>query len=140
MKFDQFKNIFIQNVCRKWGRQTSSKPPLFFKKSLIWSWNRWSAPSFQYILVVLDLNIQWEQTVWNFSLSICDFSRKHSSLYILLSLLLEISGNICIVIVCFPVFDVTNFQSYLSFIIKLFSYMAKKSEQKCKYLENEKSF
>ena len=46
----------------------------------------------------------------------------------------------CIVIVWFPVWDVINFEIYLSFRIKPFSYMNKKSEQKMKYLKNEKSF
>ena len=45
----------------------------------------------------------------------------------------------CIVIVWFPVWDVINFEIYLSFRIKPFYYMNKKSEQKMKYLKNEKS-
>ena len=45
-----------------------------------------------------------------------------------------------IVIVCYPVCDVINFEIYLSFLTKPFSYMTKYSEQKFKYLKNEKSF
>ena len=51
-------------------------------------------------------------------------------------LFFKISGNICIVIVCFPVCDVINFGIYLSFLIKSLSCMTKKSGQ----LTNEKSF
>ena len=36
--------------------------------------------------------------------------------------------------------DVINFEINLSFFNKPFSYMNKKSGQKCKYLKNEKSF
>ena len=57
-----------------------------------------------------------------------------------LSLLLEILGYMCIVIICCPVCDVIYFQINLSFLIKPFFYITKKSGQKCKYLKNEKSF
>ena len=57
-----------------------------------------------------------------------------------LSLLLEISGNMCIVIVCYPVCDIMSFKIYLSFLIKPFFCMGKKSELKFKYLKNGKSF
>ena len=53
-----------------------------------------------------------------------------------LSLLLEILGNICIVIICCPVCDVINFG--INLLIKLFFYRTKISRQK--YLKNEKSF
>ena len=43
-------------------------------------------------------------------------------------------------IVCYPVYDVIKFEFYVCFLIKLFSYLAKTSEQKLKYLMNEKSF
>ena len=51
MKFGQLIeyskiNIFLQNLCRKWGKQTSSKPFLKKKKkkrSLIWGEGKWSA-------------------------------------------------------------------------------------------------
>ena len=60
------------------------------------------------------------------------------------SLLLEILGNICIVIVYCPVFDVVNFEINLSFLIKPFfdisTFLTKKSGKTCKYLKNEKSF
>ena len=45
-----------------------------------------------------------------------------------------------IVIICFPVCDVIGFEIKLNFLIKPFFHLIKKSEQKCKYLKNEKSF
>ena len=47
-----------------------------------------------------------------------------------LPLLLEISGNKSIAIVFYPVCDVINVEIYLSFLIKLFSYMIRQSEKK----------
>ena len=57
-----------------------------------------------------------------------------------LPILLEISGNIWIKIVCILVCDIISFEIYISFHIKPFSYMTKNSEQKLKYLKNKKSF
>ena len=77
-----------------------------------------------------------------------DFSRKlFPMLYsinwpnfiVWVPLFLEISSNICIVIVSFPVFDVTNFEIYLKFLIKVFSYVIKKSEEKLKYPKIDRS-
>ena len=56
------------------------------------------------------------------------------------SLLLEILGNMCILIACFPGRDVINFETNLILLVKLFFYMTKKSRQKFKYPENEKGF
>ena len=52
----------------------------------------------------------------------------------------EILVNMCIVIICFPVYDTMNFEINLSFLIKPFFNMTKKSGQKCNYLKKEKSF
>ena len=57
-----------------------------------------------------------------------------------LPLLLEIFGNMCITIVSEPVWDVIEFEINLIFLIKPFRYITKKSRQKLKYLDNEKSF
>ena len=57
-----------------------------------------------------------------------------------LPFLLEMFGNMCIVIICFPVCNVINFEINLNLFIKLFFYLTKKSRQKCNYLKNEKSF
>ena len=45
-------------------------------------------------------------------------------------LLLELLNNICIVIICFPVCDVINFEINFGFLIKPFSYMTKNVETK----------
>ena len=57
-----------------------------------------------------------------------------------LSLFLEILGNMCTAIVCFPHCDVINFEINLIFLTKQFFYMNKNSRQKFKYHDNEKSF
>ena len=51
---------------------------------------------------------------------------------------LEIFGNMYIVIICFLVCDIISFEIKLSFLIKPFSYMTKKSGRKLKYLQNKK--
>ena len=57
-----------------------------------------------------------------------------------LPLPLAIFGNMHIVIVYFPGCQGINFEINLIFSIKPFFYMTKKSRQKLKCLENEKSF
>ena len=47
-----------------------------------------------------------------------------------LSLLLEIFGNMYIIVICFPVHDVITFESNLNFLIKPFSYMTEKIRTK----------
>ena len=78
-----------------------------------------------------------------------DFTRKTflklcsinwPNFFVWLSLFLEILSNMCIAIVCFAGCDAINLEIDLIFLIKLFSYMAKKPRQNFKYLENEKSF
>ena len=46
----------------------------------------------------------------------------------------------CIAIVCLPDCDAMTFEINLIFLIKPILYMNKKSKQKFKYFENEKSF
>ena len=79
----------------------------------------------------------------------CDFSRKiFLMLYSInwpnlidsLPLILEILGNMCIVIICCPAYDVINFEINHSLLIQPFFYIAKKPGQKCKILKSEKSF
>ena len=78
-----------------------------------------------------------------------DFSRKiflmlHSinwpHFVVRLSLLVEISGSMCIVIICYPVCDVMSLEIFLSYLNKTFFCMTKKSEQKFKYRKKDKSF
>ena len=47
-------------------------------------------------------------------------------------------GNMCIAIICFPGFDVINFEINLIFLIEPFFYISKKLRQKFKYLRNKK--
>ena len=55
-----------------------------------------------------------------------------------LPLFLEILGNMSIVIIYCPVCDVINFEINLNFLIKSFSYMTKKWEQKMQIPREEK--
>ena len=49
------RNISLQKVCQKWGRETSSRTPFIFWKSLIWGKSKWSAAYFWHILIALNL-------------------------------------------------------------------------------------
>ena len=69
--------------------------------------------------------------VWLYSISWCNF-------IVWLLLLLEILGNMCIAIVCFPSCDVIFLN--LTFPIKLFFYMIKNSKQKFKSWERREIF
>ena len=120
------RNIFLQKLGRKWGREISSRPLFIFLKSLIWR----SAASFQYISIALHLRCNknkqyktlghWVEDMLNFNFSekclglvsppyfVHNVLRKmfpmlHSidrpNFIVWLSLLLEILDNICITIV-----------------------------------------
>ena len=77
--------------------------------------------------------------VWFFK-SLMLHSINWPNFIVSLPLLLEILGIMCITIVCQSGCDVINFEISLIFLIKPFCYTTKKSRQKLKYLENEKSF
>ena len=68
------------------------------------------------------------------------YSIDWPNLILWLPLILEMLVNMCIAIVCYPGCNVIDFQINLIFLIKPFLYMTKKSRQKSKYLQNEKSF
>ena len=60
MKFGQLiehpkRNIFLWKLCRKWGRETSSRPLFVFQKSFVVCKSKWSAAWFCYILIALKL-------------------------------------------------------------------------------------
>ena len=42
------RNISLQKSCRKWIRETSSRPLFVFRRRFIWGKNNWYAASFQY--------------------------------------------------------------------------------------------
>ena len=48
-------NIFLQKLCRKWGRETSSTTLFIFLESLKWGESKWSAAYFRYISTALNL-------------------------------------------------------------------------------------
>ena len=49
------RNIFLQKLCWRWGRETSSRPPFIFKNRLISGKSKWPANKFQYISIALNL-------------------------------------------------------------------------------------
>ena len=49
------KYIFLSNLCRKWGRETSSRPIFVFLKSFVLGKSKWSAAWFHYISIALKL-------------------------------------------------------------------------------------
>ena len=80
---------------------------------------------------------------------LCHFSRKvflmlysinWQNFMVWLPLLLEILEDMCIVIICFPISEVMKFEIKISLLMKLFPTWPKKSEQKFKYLQKERSF
>ena len=175
MKFVQLiehpkKNTFLEKLCRKWGRETSSRR-LFLKKSFILGKSKWSAAWFHSISIALKSVYNrnklfktlhyWFRDMLNFDFLdkglgivspahfVYDFSTKmFLVLYSInwpnfiawLPLLLEILGNMCVAIVCLRRCDVINFKIKLIFLIKPFLYMTKKWRRKLKNFENEKSF
>ena len=68
------------------------------------------------------------------------YSIRWPNFFAWLFLLVEILVNMWTGIVCYPGRDVTNFEIKLIFLIKSFLLMTKKSKQKFKSFENEKSF
>ena len=57
----------------------------------------------------------------------------------LIPLLLEILGNMCIVIICSPIYAVIKFEINLSFLIEPFPILSESHNKNIKYLKNEKS-
>ena len=71
------RNIFLQKLCRKWGWETSSRPLLIFKKCLIRGKSKWSAASFQYISIALNLGYNKNKlykTLDYWSRDMCNFN------------------------------------------------------------------
>ena len=54
------RNIFLQKSCWKWDSETSPRLQFAFQKIFIWSKSKWSALWFQYIMVVLDLDVHYK--------------------------------------------------------------------------------
>ena len=123
----------------------------------------WSAAWFQNVLIALNSFFQNVLIALNFvklliqrysgnssSTTFCIFifHEKCFSFYIQLTdqiffwllLLLEILGNMCTAVVCFPGCDVINFEINFVFLMIHFSYMTKNSREKFIYVENKKLF
>ena len=75
---------------------------------------------------------------WNKFFMLHSINRPNFILW--LPLLLEILGNMFIVIISFLVHDAMNLVMNLSSLIKLFSHMTKKVRTKSKYFKNRKGF
>ena len=58
----------------------------------------------------------------------------------LTAFILEILENMCLVIICYPACEVINFEIKLSFLIKLFSYTAKKQDKSLNTLKTKTAF
>ena len=144
------RNIFFQKSWRKYGRETSSRKKAFYEVKAIYS-----LVSIYFDLACnknklyktldylsRDMLIFPPHFVHDFSkkIFIMLYSINRSNFIVWLLMLLDIFGKMCIAIVCFPGCDVITFEINLIVLIKPFYYMTKKSRQKFKYLENEKSF
>ena len=167
MKFGQLikhnvRNIFLEKSYTKYSGEASPRP--FYKKQnwehlLVNSQKCYKCYSFNcmyksklpdYIKINVPTTCFYLKrpgdslSAYSFRLTFCMILMLYSinwpNFIACLFLLLEILGNTCIVIICNPVCDVINFEISLSFLIKPFSYLTKKSGQKCKYLEKEKTF
>ena len=126
------RNIFPQKPCRKWLRDTSSRPIFVF----------WSRDMLNFVFFKASGNNFPVHLMYGFSrkMFLVLYSRNWSNFIVSLLSLLEILGNMCIAIACFPGCDVINFDINLIFLIKPFFYMTNSSRQKFEHLENKKSF
>ena len=117
-------------------------PWLGIHKKLDKTLNYWSRDIHNFEFLEKGLGIVFQtHFVYDFSRKIDLLnSIKRPNFIVWLPLLFEILANICVVIVCFPGCDAINFEILSFFIIKPFFYMTKKSRQKYKNLDNEKSF
>ena len=132
----------------------------------MWIKSNWSAPSFQYISIAHDLNVQKTNCInvrlltvdieinaimslglvssphllYDFSskMFLCLYSIKWPNFTVWLPLLLEILGNA--EIFCFPCCDLINFKTNLSFLIKPFSYKTKKVNKNLNIFRTKRAF
>ena len=123
------RNIFLEKLCRKWSRKTSSRPLLFKKNAL----HEVKASDLQLSFNIFRLPWTWDTIRKMFVMVHCI---NWTSFIVWLPLLLKILGNMCIIIFCSPGCDAIKFEISL----KSFCYMTRNSRQKFEYLENKKSF
>ena len=137
----------------KWGKSKSSSAWIqhisiafnlaYNKNKLYKTLDYWSRDILNFHFLKKDLGIVFSiHFVYDFSrkMFLMLYSIDWTNFIVLLPLLLEILGNMCIAIVCFPVCDIIHFEINLIFLIKPFFNMGKSSRQKFKNLANEKSF
>ena len=131
------KNIFLLKLCRKWGRETSFRPPFVFLKSFVLEKCKLSAGWFHYISIALKVAYNrnnWSRDMLNFDFLdkslgvnspahfVYDFSTK---MFLMLyssnwPKFLEILDIMCIAIVCSPGCDVMDFEIKFIFLIESF--------------------
>ena len=139
MKFGQLINhsvinTLLQKSCIKWGKETSSRPLVNKLHNISDCWFR-DIPNINFLQ-----NGVWLASPPHFSLGFLRktfpmlYSISLPNFIVCLCLLLEILGNMCIVIVCCSAYDVINFETNNSFLVKLLSRIIRT------YLRNEKSF
>ena len=103
---------------------------LIQKYTQFWFFRKGSATSFSTIF-----------SVWFFKKNVSQlYSINWPNFIAWLSLLVDILGKRCIIIICFPICNDMNFEINLRFLIRPFSYIIEKSEQKTKYFQRKKSF
>ena len=143
------RNVFLQKICRKRGRGTSSGP-LFFEKRytrskqvvktlvLIYFGRPLLGHAIEKLYNVSDCwysDFLWKSLGLAFLPHFCIiFQEKYFSCCILLTDQISLSGclyflrywAICVLqFICFPVCDLTNSEINLSFLTKSFPYMTK---------------
>ena len=142
------ENFFLYKLCRKWSRETSSRPLFDFKKSFILAKSKRSAALFHYISIALKLAYNWKKLFktlhsWSRDMLYFDFLDKglgivfahfvydfSTKMFLMLystnwpnsigwlPLLLEILGNMYIATVCYLGCDVMDFQINLIILIE----------------------
>ena len=121
--------FFFQNSCRQWVWKISSIPIFALKKSFLWGNSKRNSYSI----------IFSERFLKKLSMSFMLYSITWPNFIVWLLLLLKILDFMLIAIVSFPGCDVINFEMNFIFLTKpFFPTWLKKSEQKFKYLQNQK--
>ena len=127
----QIKRHFLQKSCRNWGMETSFRPHFVLKKFYMRKKKRATNLTSTYF----DSRRLGHTLKTNYKTSDCwcwdlfSFLKKRSgtSFFTLFCidfvLLLEVLGNIYIIINCFPVCDIWKLETNLSFLIMPFFYV-----------------
>ena len=106
------RNIFLEKLCRKWSRKTSSRPLLFKKNAL----HEVKASDLQLSFNIFRLPWTWDTIRKMFVMLHCI---NWTSFIFWLPLLLKILGNMCIIIFCSPGCDAIKFEISLIYQVVL---------------------